>query len=274
MTEYVVTAGKLNFRSSASSLDRSNIIATLLRGHLLQGDETPAGGGWLGVTTRLPAGPGEVDGFVSAQYAVATTDPSVVPPPPVGAGVPPVAGTDTVTITLEQLRKLAPTGKDLFLTPLALSCIDVRAHYGLDNSALTICHFLAQLAHEAAGFRTLREYWGPTSAQRRYEGRADLGNTHAGDGKRFMGRGYIQVTGRANYTTYGGLLGLALTANPMLAEDPLTALNIACLYWKKRGIDGPAGQNDLKEVTRRINGGQTGYAERRALFLKARTIWP
>lgn len=274
MTEYVVTAGKLNFRSSASSADRGNIITTLGRGHLLHGAETPPGGGWLGVSTLLPGGPDEVDGFVSAQFAVESADPVAAPPPPVVAGLPAIATAQSVTISTEQLRRLAPTGKDQFLTPLAQSCTEVRDHYGLDNSALHLCHFLAQLAHESAGFRTLREFWGPTKAQRGYEGRRDLGNIQMGDGKRFMGRGYIQVTGRANYATYGGLLGLALTANPVLAEDPLTALNIACLYWKKRGIDEPAGRNDLKEVTRKINGGQNGFAERRALFLKARTIWP
>ena len=271
MTEYVVSAGKLNFRSSASSADRGNIIATLRRGHLLQGEETPPGGDWLGVSTVLPGARDEVDGFVSAQYAVESADPVAAP---VIAGVPGDAAAHGLILTLEQLRKLAPTGKEQFLGPLVASCLDVRAHYGLNNSALHICHFLAQLAHESAGFRTLREYWGPTPAQRRYEGRSDLGNTQTGDGKRFMGRGYIQVTGRANYATYGGMLGLPLTANPVLAEDPLTALNVACLYWKKRGIDDPAGQNDLKEVTRRINGGQTGFAERRALFLKARQLWP
>jgi len=274
MAEYVVTAGRLNFRSSADSSIADNIIATLSRGHVLHGEETPPGGGWLSVSAQLPDGRDEVDGFVSARYAVATADPVAAAPPPVGAGLPPVALPPSTVIALDDLRNLAPTGKDAFLSPLAANCSAVRAHYGLDNSTLHLCHFLAQLAHESAGFRTMREYWGPTRAQKGYEGRADLGNLQPGDGKRFMGRGYIQITGRANYATYGGLLGLALTANPVLAEDPLTALNIACLYWKKRGIDDPAGRNDLAEVTRRINGGQTGFAERRALLLKARTIWP
>ena len=119
----------------------------------------------------------------------------------------------------------------------------------------------------------MREFWGPTRAQLGYEGRKDLGNTQAGDGKRFMGRGYLQITGRANYGRYGQLIGQPLTTMPQLAEDPIQALSIACLYWKSRDIDRPVANNDIAEVTRRINGGHNGLAERTALFRKAMQIW-
>jgi hypothetical protein len=65
-----------------------------------------------------------------------------------------------------------------------------------------------------------REIWGPTQAQRGYEGRKDLGNTVLGDGKRFMGRGYVQITGRANYQKASTLIGKDLVASPDLALEP------------------------------------------------------
>lgn len=71
-----------------------------------------------------------------------------------------------------------------------------------------------------------REIWGPTAAQSRYEGRKDLGNTVKGDGKRFMGRGYVQITGRTNYQKASSLVGKDLVANPDLALDPDIAARI------------------------------------------------
>lgn len=71
-----------------------------------------------------------------------------------------------------------------------------------------------------------REIWGPTPAQQRYEGRVDLGNTQPGDGKRFMGRGYVQITGRANYHRASTIVGRDLVANPELTMDPDIAAKI------------------------------------------------
>jgi len=94
--------------------------------------------------------------------------------------------------------------------------------------------FMAQTSHESDSFKALREYWGPTAAQRGYEGRSDLGNNQPGDGKRFMGRGYIQITGRANYRDFGKIIGEDLITNPEKAEDPSVAAKVAIAYWKKR----------------------------------------
>lgn len=91
------------------------------------------------------------------------------------------------------------------------------------TAAMPITHrayILATAWHETGQFKWLREIWGPTAAQKRYEGRADLGNNVTGDGKRFMGRGYVHITGRRNYTDWGKRLGLDLAGNPALAEQP------------------------------------------------------
>ncbi len=74
------------------------------------------------------------------------------------------------------------------------------------NTPARAAAFLAQVGHESGQLRYLREIWGPTPAQVRYEGRADLGNAQPGDGKRFMGRGLIQITGRKNYADCGAAL--------------------------------------------------------------------
>lgn len=89
---------------------------------------------------------------------------------------------------------------------------------------------MGQVTHECAGFRTTEEFASGTA----YEGRQDLGNTQAGDGKRYKGRGLIQLTGRANYRDIGQIFGLPLEDNPAMAAEPVTALKIACEYWKKR----------------------------------------
>jgi putative chitinase len=71
-----------------------------------------------------------------------------------------------------------------------------------------------------------REIWGPTPAQQRYEGRVDLGNTVRGDGYKFLGRGYVQITGRHNYHKASNLVGRDLVAEPDLALDPAIAARI------------------------------------------------
>ena len=122
--------------------------------------------------------------------------------------------------------------------------------------------FLAQMAHETGNFKYSKEIWGPTETQKGYEGRSDLGNTQPGDGKRFMGRGYIQITGRYNYNKFGKMIGKDLVNNPELAEDPNIAAQVSLAYWKDRKISGPARRGDTLRVTKLINGGTRGLEDR------------
>jgi predicted chitinase len=132
--------------------------------------------------------------------------------------------------------------------------------------------FRAQAADESAGFRTLEEYGGEPY-WRRYEGRADLGNTNAGDGVLFHGRGIFQLTGRANYRAMGSRISMELEDDPHLAAEGDVSLRTACEYWKKRRLEALADSNDIHELTRRINGGYNGLAERQAYFRRAWSIW-
>ncbi len=144
------------------------------------------------------------------------------------------------------------------------------------GSPARIAAFLAQLAHESGQFRFMEEIWGPTTAQRRYEPpttlAARLGNTEPGDGKRFKGRGPIQITGRDNYRRYGELLGVDLLANPAHAARPELAFRIAGLFWQRNGLNELAdvtGDAAFTRITRRINGGVNGLADRRRFYAVA-----
>jgi putative chitinase len=137
--------------------------------------------------------------------------------------------------------------------------------YGI-NDRLRIAHFLAQTCHESAGFRTTEEF----ASGEAYEGRRDLGNTEPGDGKRFKGRGLLQLTGRANYREYGRALGIDLEADPARAADPVLSLRIACEYWKRRKINAACDRDDLIQATKLINGGLNGLEDRRSLTAKAK----
>lgn len=132
--------------------------------------------------------------------------------------------------------------------------------------------FIAQIGHESGQLQYVREIWGPTAAQLRYEGRADLGNTVAGDGSRYRGRGLIQITGRANYATCGEALGIDLVNHPELLEQPQYACLSAAWFWATKGLNTLADAGEFNTITRRVNGGLNGLADRLKLWAKAREV--
>ena len=128
--------------------------------------------------------------------------------------------------------------------------------------------FLAQLAHESAELRYMEEI----ASGAAYEGRKDLGNTQAGDGKRYKGRGPIQLTGRANYTKYGSLLGLDLVNDPIVAATKEVGFRIAGQFWKLNGLNELADQQQFKSITKRINGGYNGLDDRIKYYERAKKV--
>lgn len=154
--------------------------------------------------------------------------------------------------------------------------------FGLDQPH-RLAHYLAQLLHESMGFTNDRELWGPTAAQKKYEGRKDLGNTQPGDGKKFMGRTAGQITGRANYKAFydwcvkEGLNPPDFVKNPeLLNTDPWEGLGFIW-YWAvgnptRKSLNALADVNDIEMVTRRVNGGLNGFADRMQWYTKAALV--
>lgn len=167
-----------------------------------------------------------------------------------------------MNVTYDLLAEIAPNGKTVIMQPVAVWLEQYRRDFFVDTD-LRLAHFLAQAAHETAGFRTLVEY----ASGAAYEGRPDLGNVLMGDGKRYKGRGIFQLTGRANYRDYGKELNVDLEGSPDMAADPEISVRVALLYWKRKGLNGWADKDDIKAITKRINGGYNGLDDRK-LYLK------
>ncbi|WP_449104086.1 glycoside hydrolase family 19 protein [Pseudomonas veronii] len=169
-------------------------------------------------------------------------------------------------ITEQQLLQILPNaGRQAGVFVPVLNTAMNR--YGIVGTARAAA-FIAQVGHESGQLRYVREIWGPTAQQAGYEGRADLGNTVKGDGSKYRGRGLIQITGRANYAACGEALGLDLINQPELLEHPQYAAMSAAWFWSANGLNTLADAGDLTKITRRINGGLTGQADRQALYNK------
>ena len=169
-------------------------------------------------------------------------------------------------ITLAQLQAIMPLARAraaAFLPALNAA----MAEFGIATPARQ-ASFLAQLAHESGQLVYVREL----ASGAAYEGRRDLGNVQPGDGVRFRGRGLIQVTGRSNYAACGKALGLDLLGQPALLEQTVNACRSAGWFWQSRGLNVLADAGDQVAVTRRINGGTNGLAERLAFFKVAQRV--
>jgi len=140
--------------------------------------------------------------------------------------------------------------------------------YGILNTGLRLAHFMGQCSHESGGFRYMEEI----ASGAAYEGRADLGNVQSGDGKRFKGRGPIQLTGRANYRRVGRKIGIDLESHPDMVSHPSVGLLVGCVYWADRGLNAKADADDLLGLTKAINGGVNGLEDRKVRTAKAKGL--
>lgn len=181
--------------------------------------------------------------------------------------------------------------------------LDAADLFGI-RTKLQLAHWLAQMAHESKGFEVTRESlnysvagllstfgrhriseddcyrYGRTKDHPANQaaianlvyggewGARNLGNTEPGDGFRFIGRGFKQLTGRSNYAKCGTTVGLLLTTEPELLEDPEGASLSAGWFWKENRLNYLADKDDLVGITQRVNGGTLGLAERKAWLEK------
>ena len=188
----------------------------------------------------------------------------------------PISPKAPTLITLDQLRR-------------GLGITRERADYWDDwlneamhlyqiNTKPRIAAFLAQVGHESARLRYTSEIWGPTPVQRRYEGRKDLGNIYKGDGPRFRGHGLIQTTGRYNHRAVTQRLRARFPnmgvpdfeAEPTKLTLPRWAALSAADYWDMKGLNALADAGKFETITRKINGGLNGFADRKNLLASMR----
>lgn len=204
-----------------------------------------------------------------------------------------------VAITVAALKRFAPMCSQAQVHALALEA--ARSKSRVNTPARVAC-LMGQIAVETAGLTTLVEslnYRDPARldsmfsavcgvddakaliaqgqaaiANRVYSGRLGNGPESSGDGWRFRGSGYLQLTGRANFDEIGKLLGLDLVAHPEWVRDPGSAARVALAYWDARGCNALADVGDVKGITRLINGpALAGLTERTAATARAREVW-
>jgi putative chitinase len=196
-------------------------------------------------------------------------------------------------ISFEQLKKITPHAKEDNLNTY-LPAINNFLHAFDINTPLRLAHFIAQIAHESGSFNYKSEnlnysakslvavfgkYFDSEKAEKYarqpekiancvYAERMGNGEEEKGDGWMYRGRGLIQLTGRENYCAAAKAIGLSLEENPdQVAEDPSVAVQVAAWYWQSHKLNKYADDDDLRQITRRINGAYNGL-EDRALFLE------
>lgn len=197
------------------------------------------------------------------------------------------------------LKELFPRATEPHLTAFATRSEDLLQQFGISASPARLQFFLAQVGHESGGLTVTAEnmsysafrmtqVWPsrfPTIAsaapfERKperlanhvYADRMGNGPEASGDGFRFRGRGYIQITGRDGYANVARETGLGMLGQPDLAFAPEHALHVACGFWRWKGLNELCDTGDYVRVTRRINGGTVGMADRRAWLDKVRRL--
>lgn len=202
-------------------------------------------------------------------------------------------------ITTATLKRFAPMCSQPQVHAAALEAARLKSQV---NTPARLACLMGQIAHETSGLTTMVEsmLWRdpvrldkffslvrgvddakaliaqgqPAIANRVYGGRLGNGPESSGDGWRFRGSGYLQLTGRANYAEIGKLVGLDLVGHPEWVRDPASAARVALQFWDARGCNELADMGDLEGITRVVNGpALAGLDDRKAATSRAREVW-
>ena len=195
-------------------------------------------------------------------------------------------------LTEAQVAKCASRNKNAKVLAEALN--KVLPKYEI-NTPVRVAAFMAQCGHESADFTTLKENlnYGAKGlrgtwpkrfpddataakyerkpemiANKVYSDRMGNGPEASGDGWKYRGRGAIQLTGKANYTAFAKDIGKTVDEAIVYLETLAGAIESACWFWKKNGLNAVADTKDMKLATKKINGGDLGLAERTDHFNK------
>ena len=173
-------------------------------------------------------------------------------------------------ITTSQLLRAVSTLNKFRLEEFVDSFNKYADAFGI-NTPLRTVHYLAQVFHESGSLRYTEEI----ASGKAYEGRKDLGNVKPGDGVRFKGRGYIQITGRANYQAYansGYCVGDLMRHPEWLCQSPGNQ-KASMWFWKTNGLNALADRDDILAITKKVNGGTNGLASRKYYYRRFKTVF-
>ena len=196
-------------------------------------------------------------------------------------------------VTLDLLQHLCPKTKTSVLQGYVEPLNTVAEYYEMTANPARLAGFLAQIAHESGGFNAVKENlnysakglmvtfkkYFPTEdlakqyerkpekiANRVYANRMNNGDEASGDGYRFCGRGFIQLTGRANYTKFANDLGMSIEDTIAYLETPNGAVASAGWFWDNNNLNQYCDSGDFVMLTKRINGGTIGLEDRKHHF--------
>lgn len=197
-----------------------------------------------------------------------------------GAGALAASGVQAKSKTAQQYKPAAPSNIETTNISMNTTAEDLvqRTAIKAGIKGRELAQFMAQTKHESADFSRMKEMGGTQYFAKHYDpvhapGKARiLGNKKPGDGARYHGRGYIQITGRDNYRMAGEYLGLPLEQHPELAAKPDVAAKIAVWYWKTRVKPNVANFNDTTQVTKLINPALRGLKDRFENFKQYVTV--